>query len=339
MAEKSTKLYLRHRSGDYDLILKRGCSKNLHQFTDLVHRRVLVVTGGSVPAAYTQPLLEKCARGTLCTLPAGAKGRGMVGVACVFSALAENGFAKGDLIVGLGGNSALGVAGFAAGTYLGGIEFVAVPASVCAQLCACGGSMLGVNLDKPGFRAGVYRSPALALVDADLTEGQPAEARRDGLAWAMQMALTGDPALFALLEAETLDYDAVLWRVLNDKKELMDRYADGEAPVLDFGGPVARALWQVYGCHGRRTRGMQPGECLVRAMLTMTADKALAKRIRAICRREGLPNRATWNKEKVLAALLTDPAWVGNVLPVITVTGLGCWEQENLTADALTKRI
>lgn len=339
MAEKSTKLYLRHRGGDHDLILKRGCSKNLHQFTDLVHRRVLVVTGAGIPAAYTAPLLEKCADGTLCTLPAGNKGRGMAGVACVFGALAENGFAKGDLVVGLGGSSALGVAGFAAGTYLGGIEFIAVPASVCAQLCACGGSMLGINLDKPGIRAGVCRSPALALVDANLTVSQPEADRRDGLAWAMQVALTGDPALFALLEEQTPDYDAMLWRVLNDKKDLMGRYADGEAPVLDFGGPVARALWQVYGRHGRRTGGMRPGECLVRAMLTMTADKALAKRIRAICRREGMPNRATWNKQKVLAALLTDPAWEGKTLPLITVTGLGCWEQEAVTAETLAERI
>ena len=335
MPERSAKLYLRHRSGDHDLILRRGCSASLRHFTDLSHRRVLVAAAAGLPAGMADALLGQCEQGVLCTLPGGARGRGLSGVELVLAALAENGFARGDLVVGLGGSSLLGVAGFAAAVYLGGVDFVSVPTSTCAQLCACGGSMLGVNLEKPGFRAGVSRAPRLVLVDADLADSQPEVGRRNGLAWAMQMALTVDPELFALLEAETLDMDEVLYRVLNDKKKLMDQYPDGEAPVLDFGGALARALWRLYGRSGRRTRGLGSGECLFLAMTALTKDKALARDLRAVCRREGLSSRAAWNREKVLAALAEDPTWENGALPLITVPGLGCWEMNRPTAAEL----
>ena len=55
----------------YDIILKRGCLSNLHQFTDLTHRRVFVLTDSGVPAQYARTVADQCENGTVYTIPQG----------------------------------------------------------------------------------------------------------------------------------------------------------------------------------------------------------------------------------------------------------------------------
>ena len=43
------KLTCTSAASSYDIILKRGCLANLHQFTDLTHRRVFILTDSGVP--------------------------------------------------------------------------------------------------------------------------------------------------------------------------------------------------------------------------------------------------------------------------------------------------
>ena len=123
----------------------------------------------------------------------------------VLEALCRQGLAQGDLAVALGGRNVQGAAGLAAAIYQGGIELAACPSTAQAQLCACGGELLGVELARPGCRAGVYKAPALIMVDPALPETEPAARRAAGYAWALQIALTCDPKLLALLEAAEPD--------------------------------------------------------------------------------------------------------------------------------------
>ena len=339
MGEHSAKFYLRHAGGGCDLVLKRGCLANLHSFTDTRNRRVLIVAGSSTPEALVQSVLAQCPGGAVCRLPAGEKGRGMAGVECVLNALCVLGAGPKDLAVALGGQSVQGTAALAAAIYQGGIDLAACPASTAAQLCACGGALAGVELAKPGCLAGVYKAPALVLVDPALTETEPPAQRAAGLAWALQIALTSDPKLLALLEEETPDHDEILWRTLQNKKNFMDQNPAGQAPALECGTHLAQALWQVYGRRGRRTRGLLPGECLALALEAVIEDKALARRVRALCRKLGLPARAAWNREKVLEALLSSPAWHGGTLASVCITGPGCWQHRNLSTGQVRQKL
>ena len=51
---RSMKLTMQLKSRSYDIILKAGCLANLHQFTNVQHRKVFVLTDSGVPAAYVQ---------------------------------------------------------------------------------------------------------------------------------------------------------------------------------------------------------------------------------------------------------------------------------------------
>lgn len=337
MAEHSAKFYLRCASGGYDLILKRGSLANLHSFTDTVGRRVLIAAGSRVPEALVQSVLAQCPEGAVCRLPAGEKGSGMAGVQNVLDALCNMGAGSRDLVAALGGQSVQSTAALAAAIYQGGVALAACPASTAAQLCACGGAK-GVPLQRPGCYAGVSKAPALVLVDPALTESEPPAQKAAGLAWALQPALTSDPKLLALLEEEKPEYDEILWRTLQNKKSLLDGPSAGQA-VLGCGMELAQVLWQMYGCRGRRTKGLLPGECLALALEALIEDKTLAKRVRAVCRTLGLPARAVWNREKAAEMLWQSPARNGDVLPLVSITGPGCWKLEQLHEEEVRRKL
>ena len=44
------KLTMQLKQRSYDIILKAGCLKNLHQFTNTANRKVFVLTDSGVPA-------------------------------------------------------------------------------------------------------------------------------------------------------------------------------------------------------------------------------------------------------------------------------------------------
>lgn len=338
MNEHPAKFYLRRPGGGYDLILKRGSLDNLRHFTETVHRRVLIVTGAHTPADYAETALRQCAQGQVLRLSAGDGARSLTAAEQVLHALCAMNAGRYDAVIGLGGGSVLGTAGVAAGLYLGGIDFIACPTTVCAQLCACGNDTLQTELPG-GYGAGVPNAPALVLTDPALTESMSPTRQLTGLAWALPPALTYDPPLLALLEASELAYDEILWKTLQDKKDLTDRYPNGCIAELMPGAPLVRALWQLYGRRGRRSKGLLPEECLALAVQAVIEDKALARRVRALCRRLGLPARAVWSRERALPFLLKDPSCENHELPLVLITGSGCWRRDRLTEQALSRRL
>ena len=78
--------------------------------------------------------------------PAGESSKQIATVCQMYQALAEKDFTRTDFIVTLGGGVAGDMGGFAAATYLRGIEFFQVPTTLLAQVDASVGGKTGVDL-------------------------------------------------------------------------------------------------------------------------------------------------------------------------------------------------
>ena len=83
----------------------------------------------------------------------------------IYEALAENDFTRSDIIVTLGGGVAGDMGGFAAATFLRGIDFVQVPTSLLAQVDASVGGKTGVDLPFGKNLVGAFYQPRLVLID------------------------------------------------------------------------------------------------------------------------------------------------------------------------------
>ena len=327
---RSMKLTMQLKSRSYDIILKAGCLANLHQFTNVQHRKVFVLTDSGVPAAYAQTVAAQCPEATVYTIPQGEGSKCLKVYGQVLQAMLAFGMDRKDLLVAVGGGVVGDLGGFCAASYMRGIDFVNCPTTVLAQVDSSIGGKTAIDLGETKNIVGAFWQPKVVLVDFDTLKTLPRRQVVNGLAEALKTGLIGDPQLFALFEQ-------IVYRSLKFKKKIVeqDEREGSVRACLNFGHTIGHGIEAVRGVRGRRTTGLYHGECVALGMLPMIEDNALLKRTRAIYRTLGLPTRAGANREKVLAYMQHDKKASGDHITVIKCPGLGCWRADKLPMTEL----
>ncbi len=323
----------------YDIILKRGCLSNLHQFADLTHRRVFVLTDSGVPAEYAKTVADQCANGTVCTIPQGEGSKCLKVYGQVLSAMLEFGMDRRDLLVAVGGGVVGDLGGFCAASYMRGIDFVNCPTTTLAQIDSSIGGKTAIDLGSAKNIVGAFWQPQVVLVDPDTLATLPRRQYINGLAEAVKAGLIADPELFGIFENGDVDkeIETIIYRSLLVKKKIVeqDERESGARKALNFGHTIGHGIEAVKGVRGRRTNGLYHGECVALGMLPMIEDKSLQKRTRAVLRKLGLPVRTGVDKHKVLEYMRHDKKSGGKSITVIRVPGLGCWRADTLPMTQL----
>jgi 3-dehydroquinate synthase len=99
------------------------------------------------------------------TVPDGEEAKSIKNLTSLWSWLASSGFTRSDLIVGVGGGAVTDVSGFAAATWLRGIDWVAVPTSIAGMVDASVGGKTGINSESGKNLIGAFHSPISVLID------------------------------------------------------------------------------------------------------------------------------------------------------------------------------
>ena len=327
-----------NRSG-YDIILKRGCLRNLHQFTNVQNRKVFVLTDSGVPARYAQTVAAQCPASTVYTVPQGEGSKSLKVYGQVLQAMLEFGMTRKDLLVAVGGGVVGDLGGFCAATFMRGIEFAQCPTTTLSQVDSSIGGKTAVDLGETKNIVGAFWQPCVVLIDPDTLDTLPHRQYVNGLAEALKAGIIADPELFALFEKGNVEdnIEEIIYRSLQVKKRVVeqDERETGMRACLNFGHTIGHGIEAVKGIRGRRTNGLYHGECVALGMLPMIEDKQLVKRTRAVMRTLGLPVRTGVDKHKVLGYMQHDKKSRGDSITVIRVPGLGCWRADKIAVSEL----
>lgn len=333
-----TKLTMNLGPRSYDIILKRGALENLYQFARL-DRRVAIVTDSGVPEAYARRVADQCRDARIITVPQGEASKSLKILETVLRQMLDFGMGRGDLVVAVGGGVVGDLAGFAASIYMRGVDFINCPTTTLSMIDSSIGGKTAVDLGDTKNIVGTFWQPKLVIVDPDTLSTLPQRHFVNGLAEAVKAALLADPELFSIFEQGDVDarIDEIIYRSLRFKKNIVeqDETEQGMRKALNFGHTLGHGIEAVRGIKGRRTTGLYHGECVALGMLPMIESKTLQKRVRAVYRRLGLPLRASYDKQKVLAEMLHDKKAQAGQITLIKVPGLGCWRTETVPAAAL----
>jgi len=172
-------------------------------------------------------------------------------------------------VVAFGGGSAGDLAGFAAGCFLRGLEFVQIPTTLLAQVDAAIGGKTGVDLPGGKNTVGLFHHPALVVCDTAILPTLPRGELRSGLVEVIKMAALLDLELLALVE-EHLDLllagdAAALGPVVAGAAAAKigvvecDPTEQGDRRLLNFGHTLGHALESV--------RGLRHGEAVALGMV------------------------------------------------------------------------
>jgi len=145
---------------------------------------------------------------------------------------------RSGTIVALGGGTTTDVAGFAAATYMRGVDWVAVPTTLVGQVDAAIGGKTAIDLPEAKNLAGAFHWPAATVIDPALLQTLPERERTGGLAEVMKTGLLAGEPLWELPEAEQVRRCAAFKTAVC----LRDPHERGERRMLNLGHTFAHAL-------------------------------------------------------------------------------------------------
>ncbi|MGZ6778775.1 MAG: 3-dehydroquinate synthase family protein, partial [Mycobacterium sp.] len=135
-------------------------------------------------------------------IPDAEAGKELPVVGFIWEVLGRIGIGRKDAIVSLGGGAATDVAGFAAATWLRGIDIVHVPTTLLGMVDAAVGGKTGINTDAGKNLVGAFHQPAAVLVDLATLETLPRNEIVAGMAEIVKAGFIADPVILDLIEAD-----------------------------------------------------------------------------------------------------------------------------------------
>jgi len=312
--ERPRRLRLAHPGGETAVFvgagaLDAGCSGSAAEVVGpwLAGRAVFVVSTPRVLGLHGErlaPLLAPAARRVDLAVPEGEAAKTPAVAADLWERLLAAGGRRDSRVVAFGGGSVGDLAGFAAGTFLRGVEVAQVPTTLLAQVDASLGGKTGIDLPGGKNAVGLFHHPAVVVADTRLLATLPDAERRAGLVEAIKMALVLDGALLARIERELpalVAGDAaalapVVAAAAAAKLGVVERDPDerDERRVLNLGHTLGHALETALGY-----RGLRHGEAVAYGLLFAlrlaerrgldAAEPALFACVRALLARLELP--------------------------------------------------
>jgi 3-dehydroquinate synthase len=290
-------------------------------------KKVLLVSNPMILRRHGETVLESLATAGFqvasCILPAGERYKTLASIQKIYDAALADRLERSSTIVTLGGGVIGDMAGFAAATWLRGINFVQVPTSLLAMVDASIGGKTGVNHPHGKNLIGAFHQPRLVLIDPQVLGTLPTREFRAGMAEVIKYGVIWDADLFEQLEAaERLDQQryvseellqTILTRSCQAKAHVVsqDEKEAGLRAILNYGHTIGHAVESLTGYrvvnHGEGVAiGMvAAGQIAVELGLW---DQASAERQRVLLEKTGLPTKlpAGLETEAILETLQTD---------------------------------
>lgn len=266
----------------------------------------LVVSNRKVTGLYAQNVLSSLAgeriRAELFVVPFGERYKTLGTVRRIYDALVAAKMDRGCAIIALGGGVVGDMAGFAAATYMRGVDFYQVPTTLLAQVDASIGGKTGVDLPQGKNLIGAFHQPRRVIIDTLTLKTLPARELRAGLAEVVKHGIICDKAFFEfvatnarqLLARQNDALQEAIKRSVEIKRDVVqqDERESGLRAILNYGHTVGHAIEALTDYakyrHGEAVAIGMVAEALI-AEREGAAEEDVFEPVRDIVRRLGLP--------------------------------------------------
>lgn len=320
----------------YDIILERGALSRISELLDL-DRRVLIVTDEGVPAEYAQAVSAASKQPTVVTVKEGEGSKSFPVLEQLCKTMMEREFTRTDCVVAVGGGVVGDLAGFAAASYMRGIDFYNIPTTVLSQVDSSIGGKVAINLDGVKNIVGAFHQPKRVVIDPEVLSTLPRRQIANGLAEAIKMSLTSDAELFSIFEEgrAEVEIDTVIERSLRIKKAVVeqDEKEMGLRRILNFGHTLGHGIEAE-----EKTHGLYHGECVALGMIPM-CSASVRERLLSVLSSVGLPTVLSGDLEEMLSLASHDKKRTGDEISVVWVEEAGSFELRKMPLETWKEQI
>lgn len=313
--------------GGYQIVLERGGITDVSKHLD-VNRKCLIVTDSGVPTQYSEAVANVCKEPTVFTFPMGEASKNIDTYSEILKKLVENDFTRTDCIIAVGGGVVGDMAGFAAATFMRGIDFYNIPTTVLSQVDSSIGGKTAIDFCGIKNIVGAFYPPKAVIIDPDTLDTLPPRQISNGLAEALKMSLTSDTELFDIFEKGNpiAEIDTVIEKSLYIKKAVVeqDEKESGLRKILNFGHTLAHAYESIGGMSE-----YYHGECVGLGMIPMCSEE-VRERLVPVLKKLGLPTSFSADKQSVISFCRHDKKMSGNSITVVFVDKVGKYELKKI---------
>ncbi|WP_101844089.1 3-dehydroquinate synthase [Halobacillus sp. Marseille-P3879] len=228
------------------------------------YKNILVITDSEVAPLYLEDVKQSFPSHVEITehiVPAGEASKSMEQYSRLMDTCIARQLDRKSLIVGLGGGMVGDLAGFAAATYLRGIDFLQMPTTILAHDSSVGGKV-AINHTQGKNLIGCFYNPIQVIYDTETLSSLPSAEIRSGFGEVVKHALLSDSAWCEeilktnILHLSSEQLNEYLAKGIKVKAQIVeeDEKEQGIRKHLNLGHTLAHALEAELG-YGRITHG------------------------------------------------------------------------------------
>ena len=317
-------------------LLSPVCGARRPKLAVITDHRVdsLAFPDGRQPAQTLLTAFEKAGY-SVCkfVFPNGEASKTLDTVRQAYAFFSEHEITRTDMVVAFGGGVVGDLAGFAAASWLRGVEFIQIPTTLLAMVDSSVGGKTGVDIPQGKNLVGAFWQPSLVVCDTDMLSLLPAETFADGMAEVIKYGAIFDWELFEQLErggqalAGPGALEGIIARCVDLKRQVVedDERDKGRRQLLNFGHTFGHAIEKQSDftiTHGH-------GVAIGMSMMARAGERAglapaqTAARIEACCRAHGLPAETDIPLETLCKHAMGDKKRAGSDITLIILRSIG----------------
>lgn len=286
-------------------------------------------------------------------IPDGEAGKSLAVINYIWERLAKAGFTRSDLLVAIGGGTVTDVAGYAAASWLRGIDWVAIPTTLAGMVDAAVGGKTGINSPYGKNLIGAFHSPISVIIDPSWLKSLSDRDFAAGLAEVIKCGFIYDEEILNLIKAKTITeirsnsgmVNNLIERSVRTKAKVVgeDFKESDLREILNYGHTFGHAIERVSDYAIRHGEAVAIGMVFVAELAAEQGliDSALLNRHREVLNGVGLPTSlanipGATNWPSLFAAMALDKKSRGSSIRFVILNQIGdCGRLEGVTEDEL----
>lgn len=242
----------------YDIVYTDSFDKLLEELEaiEALGKRICIVTDSNVDPLYGSEILNlldgKCLKAVKYVIPAGEENKNLDNIKELYKFLIEEKFDRKDMLLALGGGVIGDMTGYAAATYLRGIDFIQVPTTLLAQCDSSIGGKTGVDFDGYKNMVGAFKMPRLVYMNLSVLNTLPDRQFFSGFAEVMKSALIKDAIyyewlidnMYEICGKDMTVLEEMVMRCTDIKRMVVEKdpTEKGDRALLNLGHTIGHAI-------------------------------------------------------------------------------------------------
>ncbi len=336
-------------SQKYDIFIEKGLLSNCAEIikSQTKSKKFAIITDDIVDSLYSEILINSLTHEGFTAVKYvfknGESSKSIENLNNIYSFLAKENITRSDCIIALGGGVVGDITGFAAATFLRGLDYIQIPTTLLAQIDSSVGGKTAINLTVGKNLVGSFKQPILVICDSNVLSTLSEEILADGMAEAIKYGMIRSSSLFDLINNHNIDtvsnvLDDIIYECISIKSDVVsaDEFDKGERMILNFGHTLGHAVESYYNyekySHGS---AVAIGMALItkQAVASSLCEKIYLEKLIECIEKYRLPVKCSASLNELVPLCYNDKKRESDKINIILCSKIGDCEIKQLTIE------